>query len=158
MKELDEVLLHFGKKGMKWGQRKSKSSKGQNGSKKSKEPGTIKKEWDSLKRERQWNRVLENAHKMSTKDINKTVSRIRMENDLKQLSRKNVGSSKDKQDYINRAKMSDQVIARKVNRLRAKDNLDRTIREATKGQREFGKQVVSEVAKIMKTINEASQT
>lgn len=137
MKELDELLQHHGVKGQKWGVIR----KGQNGIKSATK--RVKEEVGSLKRERSWGKNLANADKMSTKQINKVAQRIQMENDLKRLSKdKYVGSKKDKANYRNRGKMSDEELGRKVGRLRAKANLNRTIQEATKSQSDFGKRVV----------------
>lgn len=146
MKELDELLQHHGVKGQKWGVIR----KGQNGiksaSKKvanSKTVTRVKEEVGSLKRERSWGKKLADVDNMSTKQISKVAQRIQMENDLKRLSKnKTVGSVKDKADYRSRGKMSDEELGRKVGRLRAKENLHRTVNEATKSQIDFGKRVV----------------
>lgn len=136
---MSDTLKHFGVKGMKWGRRKDKTGPGKVEQLKTR----VGQELGSLKRERQWKQLSAKVGSMSTKDINKAAQRIQMENDLKRLSRnKEVGSKKDKQDYLNRAKMSDQELARKVVRLRAKDNLNRTIKDASKEQVELGKKIV----------------
>lgn len=136
MEELNEILKHSGIKGMKWGVRRS-NGKGQNDSKKVKKPGRIREELNSLSRERQWKKVLADVDKLSTKDINTTARRIQMENDLKRLA----SSKKEKQDYRRRANMSDEEMARKVVRLRAKDSLTRAVNDASKAQVELGKKI-----------------
>jgi len=145
MKELDDLLQHHGIKGMKWGRRKSGGS-GQ--SNKPKEPGLVKQHLNSMKRERQWKKVANNAHNMSTHDINRVANRIQMENTLKRLSKSNVGSKKDKQDYLRRDKMSNEELARKVTRLKARDNLNRVVNEASRSQRELGIKVATTVSHI----------
>ena len=144
---------------MKWGRRKSDKTSG------AKKNGTVdkvktrlKEEVGSLKREQQWRKVARNVDKMSTKEINKVAQRIQLENELKRLSKQNSSlkntvkriagdktqpTDKDRQDYRRRGNMSDQELARKVARLRAKDNLSRAISQASKEQIEFGKSVVN---------------
>lgn len=147
MENLNDVLQHFGVRGMKWGRRRSRGE-GQNGNKKVKEPSKLKKEFASLSRERQWKKTLAKSGSMSTKDINKTVARVQLENDLKKLSRKrNVGSDESKNDYLSRGKMSDQELNRKVGRLRAKESLDRVVKEASKEQMALGKEILTFVLK-----------
>lgn len=143
---MSDELKHFGVKGMKWGRRKDKSGPGKVKQLKTR----VKQEVDSLKRERQWKELSKKVHKMSTKDINKAAQRIQMENDLKRMSRnKDIASKKDKQDYLNRAKMSDKELARKVVRLRAKENLNRTIKDASKEQVELGKKIADTASSLV---------
>lgn len=146
--ELDNILQHFGVKGMKWGVRrnreKSKSLKKQyKETEDSKSPGRVKQTLDSIKRERQWKKSLDNLDGMSNAEINKLANRIRLENDLKRLSKNSKAATRDdKRDYLNRAKLSDTELADRVNRLRAKDNLTRSISYATKDQRNAGRRFV----------------
>lgn len=144
--ELEDILQQSGVKGMKWGKRKAEST---SVVKSDKAPSKIKAHVDSIKREHSWNKVLKNANNMSTKDIQKVAARNQLENDMKRLSKKTkVGSSKDKQDYLKRADMTDQELFRKVQRLRAKDNLHRNVGDATKAQKEVAKKIVTVVAPL----------
>lgn len=160
MKDFEEFLQHHGVKGMKWGVIRKRASSGQNGSKKSKKPGRLKEEWDSLKRERSWKKI--DTSRMSTKDLKNVAKRVTSENELKRLSRSPVGSAKDKKDYRKRAKMSDQELNRKLERLRAKDQLQKQASQASKAQMEFGKKLVDAAAPfvigaILGTPSQASQ-
>lgn len=148
-KNLDEILKHVGVKGMKWGVRRNRNRPGgADGIEESKKVtdtrGKVRKTLDSMKRERQWNKVLQEMDKLSTKDINAVSKRIKLENELKMYSKtKGVGNKKDKEDYLRREKMSDAELNRKVVRLRAKNGLYTNVTAASKEQREFGEKVVN---------------
>lgn len=158
---MSDELKHYGVLGMKWGRRKSSSSSGT----KKKEPSKlrtkvenkVKAEVGSLKREMAWRNTTRKIGNMSTKDINKLAQRIQMENEMKRLTKvrndpkslvkrmvgdKTISTEKDRQDYLKRGKMSDEELARKVNRLRAKDNLRRAVSQASKEQIDLGKTIV----------------
>lgn len=143
----DEVLKHVGIKGMRWGVRRDRNRPGgadgkEESTKVVDNRSKLSKNLDSLKRERQWNKVLKNMNQLDTKDINKVANRIKMENNLKTLSKSKVGSKKDRDDYLRRENMSDAELSRKVVRLRAKDSLRTAVKAATKDQRDFGEKVV----------------
>lgn len=143
----DEVLKHTGIKGMRWGVRRDRNRPGGADGKEESEKikdnrSKLSKTLDSLKRERQWNKVLKNVNQLTTKDINTAASRIKLENNLKTLSKSKVGGKKDRDDYLRRANMSDAELNRKVVRLRAKESLHKAVRESTKEQRDFGEKVV----------------
>lgn len=131
-----ESLQHSGVKGMRWGVRKQpKASSGK---------VTIKERLGSLKRERQWKKVLVEIDNLSNEEITSVTKRVSLENNLKRLSKQSpAASKKDRQDYIKRADMDDEELSRKVTRLRAKDALTRSISDASKEQREFGEKVVN---------------
>lgn len=160
--ELEDVLQHYGVKGMHWGKHKANVSAGVKkvgGTTKevaskaaSKVASKAKPHIDSIKRERSWKKKLNEASGMSTKDIQKLSSRAQLENDMKRLSKKpEVGSSKDKKDYLKRADMSDQELHRKVQRLRAKENFSRNANDATKRQKEIAKKVLQIAAPLVLT-------
>lgn len=129
-------LQHSGVKGMHWGVRHDvKRSK-------------IGKHLDSLKRERQWHSVLKEVHNMTTKDITVVKRRVDLENSLKRLSKSKMATSKDKEDYLRRHEMDDQELVRKVNRLQAKDSLYRSVKDASKEQRELGIKVAKTAGSI----------
>lgn len=145
---MSDVLEHAGVKGMKWGVRKKVDGGGQNDGVLKKKVGDlklkVKAHVGSIKREHNWKKVAGDISKLSTKDINKLSNRIGMENELKRLSKDSaVGSKKVKQDYLNRGKMKDQELARKVTRLRAQVNLHKQINQASKAQRDMGKKIVN---------------
>lgn len=148
MHELDKVLQHAGVKGMKWGVRRDRNRPGgadgkEESTKAVDKRGKLRMQLDSLKRERQWGKVIREMDKLSTKDIVAVNSRVRLENDLKSLSRSKVGNPKDKKDYLRREHMSDAELKRKVVRLRAKEQLKKSVSDASKEQREFGEKVVN---------------
>jgi hypothetical protein len=141
--ELDEILQHHGVKGMHWGKRTAAASVAKN----DKATGAIKAHIDSIKREHALAKTAKNADKMSTKEMQKVGARAQLENDMKRLSKK-VGNRKDAQDYLKRGNMADQELMRKVQRLRAKDNLNRVASDATKSQREAAKKILQVAAPI----------
>src|SRR5690606_2644671 len=145
MDKLEDVLKHYGVKGMRWGVRRDRRGSGKGGSNSGTEhkKSKIRKHLDSWKREREWGSLLSQIHSMNTKDINRASTRINLENDLKKLSKSKIATSKDKEDYLRRGSMSDQELSRKVTRLRAKERLRDSIRNASKEQREFGEKVVT---------------
>jgi hypothetical protein len=138
-------LKHHGVIGMHWGTRRSGNRSGGSDGKPdaSKKRGKIGKHLDSMKRERDWHKVLSELHNMSTKDITTVKKRIDLENNLKTLSKSNVATKKDKEDYLRRHNMSDQELTRKITRLRAKDSLHKAVKEASKEQRDFGQKVIN---------------
>lgn len=150
---LDEVLLHVGVKGMKWGVIRSASAKA---AAKAKSGGKavaskvgdnaavnrVKEQVKSSKREASWSKI--KTDNMSSSEIAGVAKRIQMENDFKRLSsNKSIAGRKDKKDYRNRESMSDQELTSKLTRLRAKDNLDRNTKQASKAQKDLGKKVLS---------------
>lgn len=148
MHELDKILQHTGVKGMKWGIRRNRNRPGGADGRpdasdaKYTKKGKLGQHLQSLKRERQWSKVLHEIDSLSTQDMKRISTRIGLENDLKKLS-KAIGNSKDKQDYLNRHKMDDQELSRKVTRLRAKETLKKNISTASKAQRDFGARVIN---------------
>lgn len=150
--KVEDMLQHVGVKGMKWGIRRNRNRPGgADGIEESKKPQdnrtNLRKKLDSMKREREWKLVLKNADRLSTADINKVAKRIGLENDMKRLN-KTIGKDKDKEDYLNRAKMSDAELTRKVVRLRAKETLKRQVSDASKEQREFGEKMTQVATSI----------
>lgn len=144
----DEVLKHVGVKGMRWGVRRDRNRPGgadgkEESTKVQDKRSKVKKKLDSMKRERDWKHVLREVDKLNTKDIQKVSKRIDLENDLKRLSKSKIAKYKDREDYLRREHMSDAELVRKVNRLRAKDKLQKSVSEASKEQREFGEKVVN---------------
>ena len=129
---MEPVLLkHHGVKGMKWGVRKSGKTSG------------VGAKIESVKRERSWKKVLKDMDSKSADELNTITRRIQMENEMKRLSKNSdTSTKKDKEDYLNRSKLSDKELFEKVNKLRAKDNLSRNVKEATRSQSELGRNAV----------------
>lgn len=135
MKDLDDFLKHHGTKGMKWGVRNDKKNSGKT---------SLREKLGSLKRERSWKKVLHEIDNLSNEQLTTASKRIQMENDLKRLSKKSpAATKKDKADYVRRGNMSNDELASKLTRLRAKDQLTRAIKDASKEQRELGEKIVN---------------
>lgn len=145
MHKLDEHLQHAGIQGMKWGVRRNRNqpggADGKEESVKAPKKGLVKTHLNSLKRERDWNKVIRNVDNLSTTEINSVARRVGLENELKRLAKTPMAKKSDKQEYLRRGDMSDAELTRKVTRLRAKDSLHRSVKEASQGQREFGQRV-----------------
>lgn len=143
-KELDEFIKQSGVKGMRWGViNDTNHTGGADGKPNVKvKRGKIGQHLDSLKRERQWSKVLKEIDLMSTKDILTVTKRVRLENSLKKLSKTKMATTKDKHDYLRRGTMSNDELSRKVVRLQAKDGLHTAVKDASKAQRDFGEKVV----------------
>lgn len=136
---LDEVLQHYGIKGMRWGVRREV---GADGRIRTTGPTTIKEKLGSLKRERDWKKVLKEMDNMTVDEIKTVTSRIGLENELKRLSKTTIASKKDKQDYVRRGDMDNEELSNKVTNLKAKESLSKAVTSASKEQVEFGKKVV----------------
>lgn len=160
--DLDDILQHYGVKGMKWGVIRSKaSSVGK--SVKSATKSTAKavktrmeEEAKSSKRETSWKKKLSTIHDMDNKELQSTLNRVRLENDFKRLAKdqktRNSADRKNRRDdlktYRNREKLSDSQLASTVEKLRLKDGLRRQISNATKEHRESGKKLVDQVGDL----------
>lgn len=138
MGEFADTLKHSGVKGMRWGVRHDEHRTLNPKDSSQKPPGKIKKHINSLNRERQWKSVLKEIDNLSTKDLKTIQKRVDLENDLKKYSKSKVANKSEKQAYLNRHEMSNEEIQRKVDRLKAKANLHKSIRDASKEQRELG--------------------
>jgi hypothetical protein len=143
----EDVLQHVGIKGMKWGVIRNRNRPGgadgkEESTKVKDNRSKLSVKISSMNRERQWKKVLEDVDKLNTKDITAVTKRITLENDLKRLTKSGSAKSKDKDDYLRRDKMSDAELTRKVTRLRAKENLAKSVKEASKEQREFGEKLI----------------
>lgn len=136
----NDIIKHHGVKGMRWGVRRTPE---QLGHKTVDDKPTIKDHLGSLKRERQWKKIIKKVDDLSTEEIQTVSKRIKAENDLKELSRnKKITTTKDKRAYTFRANLSDEELKTRVDRLRAKETLHKRVDSASKEQREIGEKVV----------------
>lgn len=156
---MSEELKHHGVKGMKWGVRRFQNSDGtlkkagktrarQNDNKKDKV--TVKDRVNSVRREQSWAKALKDFDNMRPDEQKRKTSRARLENDFKRLSNtKNVGTTKDKQDYIkNRSEMSTKDLQQRVATLQMKDGMRQQVRQANKKTIDVGKKVIAIAAPL----------
>ena len=128
-----DVLNHFGVKGMKWGVRKRVS-----GAK-----NRAKREVQSFKRERSQLKI-KDPGQMTDSELKKTLNRNRLENQLREESRKTPGIGMNRREeraarrktnrdtYLDRGQLSDKDLQAKVNRIRSENQL---VQEANKVNR-----------------------
>ena len=148
MEELDEILQHYGVKGMKWGVTRARNKAGQIKTR-------IKEEIKSSGREAGWAKELKNIHTMDNKKLQNTLTRVRNENEFKVLAKgqkvRNMGDllnrSADKKAYRNREKLSDSELQAKVRQLRLKDQLRQQVSNATKSHRKAGRDLIESAGK-----------
>lgn len=144
---------------MKWGVRRFQNSDGtlkkagktrarQNDNKKDKV--TVKDRVNSVRREQSWAKALKDFDNMRPDEQKRKTSRARLENDFKRLSNtKNVGTTKDKQDYIkNRSEMSTKDLQQRVATLQMKDGMRQQVRQANQKTIDVGKKVIAIAAPL----------
>lgn len=159
--DLNDVIEHYGVKGMKWGVRRSKE------------------QLRSLNRERSW--ANKDQSKMSKTQLKKNVKRLQNENDFKRTSsrlqksynakavkkalalkvkesRELVKTGKNyKKQYRNRHKLSDEQLKKKVERLKLEDQFDKLSKQATKEQRKSINEVLDIAGKLPATSSFSTQ-
>ena len=74
-----DVIEHFGIKGMKWGFRKQRSSKG----------AARRRAKNSARTTAKWKKKYQNRASMTDKDIRKATERLRLENDFAEQVKRN---------------------------------------------------------------------
>lgn len=132
MNDVEEFYLkHYGVKGMKWGVRKKVSSAGRRVKKQA------KREYASFKRERSQLKI-KDPRKMTDKELQSTLNRNRLENQLKvevkktrSIGARHVGRSytarsieglsrkiDNRNIYLDRASLSDEALNKKLIRMR----------------------------------------
>lgn len=119
-----DTLNHVGVKGMKWGVRKRASEV----------KNRVNREVQSFKRER--NQLgIKDPSKMTDEELKNALNRNRLENQLKEESRKTPGIGKNRREehaarrktnrdvYLDRGQLSDIELQAKVNRIRSENQL-----------------------------------
>ncbi len=148
---LDTQLQHVGVKGMKWGVRKSRTSKDRASETTPKPKSTLRKYIDSNRRELGMNKMLKDMDTLSDNDIRARVNRVRNENDMRRvldnspkMDRKRKKALRD--EYLDRDKLSDSELQVRVARLNLEDNLRREVIRASKPQREAANELIKTVS------------
>ena len=151
---LDTQLQHVGVKGMKWGVRKSRTSKDRASETTPKPKSTLRKYIDSNKREIGMFNMVKDLDGLSDNEIRNRLNRVRNENDMKAIlnnadralpkRRKNL-----REEYYNRANLTDTQLQERVNRLKLEENLRKEVVRATRSQREAANEVIKKVSAQM---------
>ena len=153
--ELEELwdiqLEHFGVKGMKWGVRKSRTSKDRASETTPKPKSTLRKYVDSNRRELGMNKMLRDVDTLPDAEIVRRVNRVRNENDFRRAIDNTafVDGKRRKQlreEYFNREKLSDAELQERVRRLNLEDNLRREVVRASRPQREAANELIKTVS------------
>ena len=134
MNDVEEYYIqHFGVKGMKWGVRKRASGV----------KNRVKREVQSFRRERNQLKI-KDPSQMTDRELKKTLNRNRLENQLKDESRKTPGIGMNRTEdhaerrkanrdtYLDRGQLSDKELKAKVDRIRSENQL---VQEANKVNR-----------------------
>ena len=148
---LDTQLQHVGVKGMKWGVRKSRTSKDRASETTPKPKSTLRKYVDSNRREMGMNKMLKDVDTLPDAEVVRRVNRVRNENDFRRAidNTASVDRKRSKQlreEYFNREKMSDSELQERVRRLNLEDNLRREVVRASKPQREAANELIKSVS------------
>ena len=148
---LDTELQHFGVKGMKWGVRKSRTSKDRASEQTPKPKSTVRKYVDSNRRELGMNKMLKDVDTLPDTEVVRRVNRVRNENDFRRAIDNTafVDRKRRKQlreEYFNREKLSDAELQERVRRLNLEDNLRREVVRASKPQREAANELIKSVS------------
>ena len=147
----DTQLEHFGVKGMKWGVRKSRTSKDRASETTPKPKSTVRKYIDSNRRELGMNKMLKDVDTLPDAEIVRRVNRVRNENDFRRAIDNTafVDNKRRKQlreEYFNRENLSDAELQERVRRLNLEDNLRREVVRASKPQREAANELIKTVS------------
>lgn len=148
---LDTQLQHFGVKGMKWGVRKSRTSKDRASETTQKPKSTVRKYVDSNRRELGMNKMLKDVDTLPDTEVVRRVNRVRNENDFRRAIDNTafVDRKRRKQlreEYFNREKLSDAELQERVRRLNLEDNLRREVVRASRPQREAANELIKSVS------------
>ena len=148
---LDTQIQHVGVKGMKWGVRKSRTSKDRASETTPKPKSTLRKYVDSNRRELGMNKMLKDVDTLPDTEVVRRVNRVRNENDFRRAIDNTafVNNKRRKQlreEYFNREKLSDAELQERVRRLNLEDNLRREVVRASKPQREAANELIKSVS------------
>ena len=148
---LDTQIQHVGVKGMKWGVRKSRKSKDRASETTPKPKSTLRKYFDSNRRELGMNKMLKDVDTLPDAEVVRRVNRVRNENDFRRaidntafVDRKRKKALRE--EYFNRENLSDDELQERVRRLNLEDNLRREVIRASKPQREAANELIKSVS------------
>ena len=148
---LDTQIQHFGVKGMKWGVRKSRTSKDRASETTPKPKSTLRKYVDSNRRELGMNKMLKDVDTLPDAEVVRRVNRVRNENDFRRAIDNTafVDRKRRKQlreEYFNRENLSDAELQERVRRLNLEDNRRREVIRASRPQREAANELIKSVS------------
>lgn len=149
-------IEHHGKKGMKWGVRKSDTGKGASVTKAKapKEPGKTRKAINSSKREAMLLKELKDPSKFTDGELRTKTKRIQDENSLKRLTEtKGIKTHTKKalekrSEYWDRDKLSDSQLKTRIDRLQLEANLKNQVKSANATNIKVANTLINQVSQV----------
>ena len=147
----EELLQHVGVKGMKWGVRKSRTSKDRASETTPKPKSTLRKYIDSNRRELGMHKLVKDVSTLPDAEVIRRTNRVRNENDFRRAIDNtafvdNKRRKRLREEYFNRENLSDAELQERVRRLNLEDNLRREVVRASKPQREAANELIKSVS------------
>lgn len=162
----EEIIQHYGVKGMKWGVRRYQPypkgsrnagkfvdvQKSKGGPQITKDSGVVERTKAKIRstgREMSMARASREIKNLKPESAKKAVSRAQLETRMKKLSStKNVGDDQSKRDYLNRGSMDDDTLKTKVDTLQLAENMRQSARGSNRDAIDLGKKVATIAAPI----------
>lgn len=138
--ETDEILEHFGVKGMKWGFRKFRSNRRQQAERRK----------ASKKASATWTKKYHNRHVMTSKDLREATNRLRLENDFAEQVKRSKQLGGNNKPFGNKVKKAAAVVGTTVAGAALKTFTNDIMKNKPENYSAFTKQVMAIGNKLKK--------